>query len=155
MAFFKEKRASDRRERSDRRKKDRRTGAKGVFVADIVEDKNTNVSTVSLTATVAECAKVMTFMKVGVLVVLNDNRKLVGMVSERAIVEALGHDEIDLTSQSVADIMNTEVTACTPETELDIVLDTMKEQGVRHVPVLEHDQVTSIISIVDILKFYL
>tara|TARA_A100001037_G_scaffold25336_1_gene20672 strand:+ start:470 stop:718 length:249 start_codon:yes stop_codon:yes gene_type:complete len=53
----------------------------GLTVQEIIAGKDGQFSTVSKGATVQECAKVTTFMKLGVLVVLNDDGKFAGMVS--------------------------------------------------------------------------
>ncbi len=53
----------------------------GLTVQEIIAGKDGQFSTVSKGATVQEYAKVTTFMKLGVLVVLNDDGKFAGMVS--------------------------------------------------------------------------
>jgi len=134
----------------------KRKETKSLTVNDIIGEKNSQLSTVTKAATVQECAKVMTFMQVGVLIVLDDERKFAGMVSERSIVEALGRDHEDLSDKTAEDLLSTEVTACTAETSLSDVLDTMRDQGVRHVPVLgDGSNIQGIISISDILRHYI
>ncbi len=79
----------------------------------MIKDKSKSIATVAMDARAPDCAKIMTFMKFGVLVLLDENRNLAGMVTERAIVEAIGHDERDMSAIIVADIMTKDVTPCT------------------------------------------
>jgi len=144
MAFFTSQKSGGRKKAS-----------RGILVSEVIKDKSKSISTVALDASVPDCAKIMTFMKVGVLVVLDENRNLAGMVPERAIAEAIGHDERDMSALTVADIMTKDVTPWTPETDLEDVLETMKEKNVRHVPVMEYNQIAGIISISDILRYCL
>lgn len=148
MAFFGNKRKEDRRQGN-------RRGGQEILVGDVIQDKMGHISTVQNTATLIECAKVLTFMKVGLLVVVDENSKFVGTIAEKAIIQALANHEADAIELTVADILSHEVLACARETELNDVLDMMKQNAVRHVPVMDQGKVTGVVSISDILRHYL
>ncbi len=145
MAFFKESRGG----------KDRRKKFKGAKVQDLLEGKNNNITTVSIGAKVTAAAQVMADMKIGILIVMDDNQKFAGVVAEREIVGAFGHNGSQAADMTVSDILIRDITACTPETDMSVVLDTMREKYMRHVPVIVNGKVRSLISMSDILRYLL
>jgi CBS domain-containing protein len=145
LAFFGEKRDG----------RDRRKRIKGIKVDDLLQGKSNNITTVSITAGVTAAAQVMADMKIGILVVMDEHQNFAGMVAEREIVGALGHHGAGAADMSVGDILIRNVTACTPETEMSVVLDTMKEKYMRHVPVIVNGKVRGLISLSDILRYLL
>jgi len=145
VAFFGDKRDG----------KDRRKIIKGVKVKDLLHGKSNQLTTVSIAAKVTAAAGVMANMKIGILVVMDDKQNFAGMVAEREIVGALGHHGAGAAEITVNDILIRDVTACTPETELSVVLDTMKEKYMRHVPVMVNGKVHGLISLSDILRYLL
>ncbi len=145
MAFFGEKRAG-----SERRKRIR-----GVKVQDLLQGKSDKITTVSISANIVAAAQVMADMKIGILVVMDENQNFAGMVAEREIVGALGHHGAAAANMTVGDVLIRDITACTPETEMSVVLDTMKEKYMRHVPVIVNGKVRGLISLSDILRFLL
>lgn len=145
MAFFKDKRDG----------KERRDKITSGTVQDVLHGKSGNVTTVHLTANITAAAQVMADMKVGFLVVMDDNQNFAGVVAEREIVGALGHHGAQAADMAVSDIVNKNVTACTPETEISVILDTMKENYIRHVPIMVNGKVSELISLSDILRYLL
>ena len=145
MSFFRENRVG----------KDRRKKIKGIKVEDLLHGKSDQITTVSIGASIVSAAQVMADMKIGILVVMDDKQNFAGMVAEREIVGALGHHGAKAAEMTVDDVLIRDITACTPETEMSVVLDTMKEKYMRHVPVIVNGKVRGLISMSDILRFLL
>ncbi len=145
MSFFRENRVG----------KDRRKKIKGIKVEDLLHGKSDQITTVSISASIVSAAQVMADMKIGILVVMDDKQNFAGMVAEREIVGALGHHGAGAAEMTVDDVVIRDITACTPETEISVVLDTMKEKYMRHVPVIVNGKVRGLISLSDILRFLL
>jgi CBS domain-containing protein len=62
-------------------------------VAAVLKQKGSDVVSVAPTASVAEIAKIISNRRIGAVVVLDEGRKLLGIVSERDVVKALAtHD---------------------------------------------------------------
>ncbi|MFS0886783.1 CBS domain-containing protein [Aeromicrobium sp. 179-A 4D2 NHS] len=110
------------------------------------------VFTISPDATVDELLDALSEHNIGALVVSPDGRAMAGIVSERDIVRKLrGLDSPR--SATVAQIMTTDVQVCRPEDSFGSLMATMTEHRVRHVPVLENDEVVGVLSIGDAVKF--
>src|ERR1700730_15236034 len=90
----------------------------------ILRNKGKSVVTIHPDATVDRAIAVLRLRGIGALVVSDDGENVVGIVSERDIVEALGRYGADLLAVGVGEIMTTQVVTCEPE---DSVADLMAE----------------------------
>ncbi len=112
---------------------------------------NHDVITVSPDASVRDLLRRLVEHNVGALVVSSDGKRLDGIVSERDVVRRLAEDE-RLLDQKVASIMTAEVHTCDGEHAVTELMQVMTEQRIRHVPVMDGDQLVGIISIGDVVK---
>lgn len=111
-----------------------------------------DIVTTTPTATLAQAADLMAENKIGALVVLDQDR-IAGILSERDIVRSLassGHSALD---QPVRQAMTETVKTCAPsETAFD-VLGRMTEGRFRHMPVVDaQGTMTGFLSIGDVVK---
>jgi CBS domain-containing protein len=108
-----------------------------------------HVRTLSPTSTVAEAAKAMDEMNVGVIPVCEGD-KLLGMVTDRDIVVRAVAQGLD-GNTPLAKVMSTDVRTARETDDLDTVLADMASSQVRRLPVLdEAERLVGIISIGDI-----
>lgn len=99
------------------------------------------VATIPLGTSVLDCSKAMRALHVGSLVVINDDRQPVGMITDRDICIEVVALEKDPKGLKVEDVMSAPVcTASADETVVD-ALARMREQGIRRLPVV--DKMTS------------
>lgn len=120
-------------------------------VADILDIKGRDVHAIGPRETVYEAVVKMNEVRVGALVVM-EGGKLVGVVSERDYtrrVMLLGRNSRDT---PVADIMTAEVITVHPETSLGECLHVVTRHGIRHLPVLQGDEVVGVLSIGDLVS---
>ena len=110
-----------------------------------------NVVTVSPQASVRELLALLAEHNVGALIVSSDGTGVQGIVSERDVVRSLLANESVLDAP-VSTIMTTEVRTCSGNDAVNHLMQVMTEFRVRHVPVVEGDKLTGIISIGDIVK---
>lgn len=89
--------------------------------------------------------------RIGVLLVVDETGKLVGILSERDVVRTAAHDEA-LFGRPVAEIMTKEVIVGMPQDDVLAVAHTMLEKRFRHLPIMEEGELIGIISIGDVLK---
>jgi CBS domain-containing protein len=89
--------------------------------------------------------------RIGALVVIDEAQHLVGIVSERDIIQALTVDE-QLFGRPISAIMTRQVIIGMPQDDVISVAHTMLERRFRHLPIMEGDQLVGIISIGDVLK---
>jgi CBS domain-containing protein len=118
-----------------------------VLAAKPVQD----VITVSPDASVRELLGLLAEHNVGALVVSSDGKRLEGIVSERDIVRRL-HESDGLLEASVSSIMTVEVRTCEREQRVNDLMQVMTEHRIRHLPVIEDDEIVGIISIGDVVK---
>ena len=122
-------------------------------IADVVKRKGGDVVTVRPDATVTELLGLLSDHKIGAVVVSDDGEGVHGIVSERDVVRHLHTDGAGLLEAPVRQIMTVEVHTCTPEDSLEDMASRMTDRRIRHVPVLQDDKLSAIVSIGDIVKF--
>ena len=119
-------------------------------VRDILAVKGSHVLTVSPEASVLDAAMLMNEHKVGSLVVMS-GRQVIGIISERDILQRIVVPRLDPGQTLVLDVMTTEVVCCQPHTRLDEARGVLKNRRIRHLPVLdEAKQLCGMISIGDL-----
>ena len=101
-----------------------------------------------------DCVSLMNRKKIGILVVLDDSGKLAGVISERDIMRLVENQNSDLWNKPVKDVMTPREKLYTvqQDTHLDDVMGLMTEKRVRHLPVMDKDNLLGIVSIGDVVK---
>lgn len=120
-------------------------------VAQVLESKAQEVVSVSPESSVYDALAQMAERQVGAVLVL-ERGMLVGILSERDYarkVVLLGKTSRDTT---VREIMTDRVVCVRPTHMLDECMALMTDKRVRHLPVLDGNQVTGVISIGDVVK---
>lgn len=120
-------------------------------VATILKAKGAEVATVSPTITLAEAVMLLTERRIGALVVMQDN-KLLGILSERDIVKAIAQSGAEALELPAREIMTSRIVTCGLNDSTEDLMDTMTEGRFRHLPVMERGELVGIISIGDVVK---
>jgi CBS domain-containing protein len=118
----------------------------------ILRTKGKSVVTIHPDATVERAVAVLRLSGIGALVVSDDGETVVGILSERDIVEALGRLGGELLAVSVAEVMTSPVVTCEPEDSVADLMAEMTNRRIRHFPVLDDGRLTGIVSIGDLVK---
>jgi CBS domain-containing protein len=119
-------------------------------VREILARKGSHVSTIGTHATVFEAALLMNEHKIGSLVVL-DGQQVVGIFTERDILQRVVAEQRDPCQTHVGEVMTTELVCCTAETTIDEARGAMKNRRIRHMPLLDGDRrLRGLISIGDL-----
>ena len=122
-------------------------------IADILQSKSLrDVVTIGPDAGVRELLAALAEHNIGAVVVSRDGTALEGIVSERDVVRHL-HSDGTVINNVVSAIMTSEVSTCSPDDDLDEVMQVMTERRFRHMPVVDADgSVVGIVSIGDMVK---
>ena len=123
-----------------------------MFVAKILDDKGHEVVTVNPDESVANIAATLSERRIGAMPVSSPGGALVGIVSERDVVAALAEHGRDALDRPVEEIMTRRVITCTRADHIDDLMARMTEGRMRHLPVLEGDELVGIVSIGDVVK---
>jgi len=120
-------------------------------VRDVLRTKGNNVVSVAPSDTVFDTLNVLAARDIGAVLVL-DNGCPVGIFSERDYAREVilkGKASKDL---PVGDVMTSKVVFVRPEQTLGECMALMTDKRIRHLPVIENDQLLGLLSIGDIVK---
>jgi len=126
-------------------------GRISVTAGQLLNEKGKNIWSVQAGQSVFEALKILDSKNVGALLVLDDG-KLVGIFSERDYtrkVVLLGKTSKDTL---VKDVMTKEVCYVTPDEDIEECMALFTNKRIRHLPVMEADNLLGIISIGDIVN---
>lgn len=119
-------------------------------MATLKEIMTGDVFTTTRDTPIAEVAKSMLKGQFGSAVV-TEGSVLLGIVTERDVLRAAASGA-DLSSSPVAEWMTSDPVTADPDMETDDATEVMMSQGFRHLPVVEGNRITGIVSLRDILR---
>jgi CBS domain-containing protein len=121
-------------------------------IKEILEKKGSEIISVGVADTLAGAILKLTQHKIGAVLVLDDNKKIKGILSERDIIRHFaGRINID-TTISVTEVMTKEVTYVKPDQNPDACMQLMTSGRFRHLPVVDNEELVGLVSIGDIVK---
>jgi CBS domain-containing protein len=126
-----------------------------MHVNNILSAKGGHVVSIGPTATLETAARTLAEHKIGALVVLGPDRRIVGILSERDIVRVLAEQGASALTQPLSQVMTRKVFTCSPSETIGVIMERMTAGKFRHVPVIEQDQVVGVVSIGDVVKYRL
>lgn len=118
----------------------------------ILNEKGCDVETTSRRATLREAAAHLAERRIGALVVIDDERRVVGILSERDIVRAVGLDGAARLEDMVESAMTTRVVTCDGNETIPQVMEQMTAGRFRHLPVVQGGKLIGLVSIGDVVK---
>ncbi len=118
-------------------------------VREILLNKDSWVASIGPRASALEAAIAMNRQKVGSLMVL-DGERIVGILTERDLLQRVLAEQRDAAKTSVEDVMTTEILCCQPHTTIEEARAVMKNRRVRHLPVVDDQGLHGLISIGDL-----
>ncbi|MDR3520837.1 MAG: CBS domain-containing protein [Acidocella sp.] len=104
---------------------------------------------------ISEVAILLAEKSIGAVMVIDEDGKLVGILSERDIVRSLARRPSDTVNLTAADLMTKNPVVTNPEVSIEQVMEIMTDGRFRHLPVMERGRVTGIVSIGDVVKAWI
>ena len=123
-----------------------------MIVKNILVGKRGNVVTIEPTADLTAAIKLLAEQRIGAVVVLGADHRIVGILSERDIVRALAEHGPTVLNQPVGQVMTRDVKTCSEGDTIESLMDRMTTGKFRHIPVVEQGKLIGIVSIGDVVK---
>ncbi|MEJ5201055.1 MAG: CBS domain-containing protein [Anaerolineales bacterium] len=122
-------------------------------VQDLLRVKGSDVWSVSPDTSVLEALELMAEKNIGALLVLDQEGKIAGIVSERDFARHIAKAGQCIVDEPVKNFMTEEVIGVHPETSIDECMMLMTKQRIRHLPVATKEgKLVGMISIGDVVK---
>ena len=122
-------------------------------VARILANKGRSVVTTGPDRTLQEVSVELRRRNIGVLVVVDANDGIVGLVSEHDVVAAVARHGANALLDAVARHMRATPRVATEDDTVDSTMETMTLERQRHLPVVHNGCLTGLVSIGDVVKY--
>jgi CBS domain-containing protein len=122
-----------------------------MIVASILKHKGHDIASVAPTARVPEIVRTLAERRIGAVLVRDTAGQMLGIVSERDIVRGMDRDGAAVMEMSAAQMMTSNLHTVTPGASVADAMKRMTESRVRHLPVLDHNELVGLISIGDVV----
>ena len=117
-----------------------------------LKDIKENIS-FNLETPISEIAAVIKEKSIGAVPIIDDQNKLIGIVSERDIVTKMVVEARDADLTTAQEIMTKEIISANLDDDLEQTIGVMKSKNIRHMPVTDSDgKLTDFFSIRDFLN---
>ena len=123
-----------------------------MVIADVLRTKGTHVVRIHLADSIELAVRKLAEHRIGALVVEDRWMKPVGIFSERDFINAVARDGSAVLGFDVQQLMSTRMISCRSSDRVDAVLATMTTARIRHLPVIEDNELRGIVSIGDLVK---
>ena len=122
-----------------------------ISVRDLLRLKGDAVWSVAPGTSVVEALNKLAEKDIGALLVL-EGGQIAGIISERDVVRKIGETGVLELAGVVSEYMTPDVFTVSPAQTIEDCMALMTEQRIRHLPVVEDDQLVGMISIGDVVK---
>ncbi len=121
-------------------------------VATILKLKGREVVTAAPDTPLLEIARLLSQHKIGCIVIAEDDGTVIGIVSERDIVQELARAGASVLSEPVAASMTKSVVNCRESDTMDELMGEMTAHRFRHMPVMDRGRLIGLVSIGDVVR---
>jgi len=123
-----------------------------MIVKNILLGRRGNVVTIEPTADLAAAVKRLAERRIGALVILGADHRIVGILSERDIVRAFAERGPAALHEPVGQVMTRDVKTCSEDDTIESLMGRMTTGRFRHMPVVEQGKLVGIVSVGDVVK---
>lgn len=120
-------------------------------ILDILRKKGSSVVTVGPEQTVHAAIRVISEHRIGAVPVRR-GEELLGILSERDVLNLAAGDPADLVDTLVGDVMTKDLIVATPDDDLEHCMKVMTENRIRHLPIVVDGRLEGIVSIGDVVN---
>ena len=130
----------------------KRKNGPGNSLGSLLDDQNPVIHSVRLDVSVTECVRRMNELKIGAMLVMEDEQ-LIGIFTERdAITRVLG-EGLNPSSTPVSAVMTKNPVWVASSTSLEEAMHIVNNKRIRHLPVVEEGKVLGVVSSGDLTRY--
>lgn len=126
-----------------------------MLISDVLHIKGHEVAKATATELVSSAVARLAERRIGALVVEDAWMKLVGIFSERDLLNAIARRGATVLDAPVSELMTGHVITTTSSERIDAALAMMTMKHIRHLPVVDQGRLVGIVSIGDLVKYRL
>ena len=123
-----------------------------MIVKNILLGKRGDVVTIEPNAELAAAINLLAERRIGAVVILGADHRIVGILSERDIVRACADHGPTALHEPVGQVMTRDVQTCSETDTIESLMGRMTAGKFRHMPVEEQGKLVGIVSIGDVVK---
>jgi CBS domain-containing protein len=127
-------------------------GAQKMTIAAILEGKDNQVLSVEASTPLREAVAMLAQKRIGAMPVLESGR-VTGIISERDIIYRLSEEGAAALDRTVGEVMSAPAITVGREGAVLGALSQMTRRRIRHLPVIENDELIGIVSIGDLVAY--
>jgi len=120
-------------------------------VRDLLKMKGDVIYSVSPSTNILCALQIMAEKDIGALLILEEGQ-IMGIISERDVVRQIAETGTCNLETPVHNLMTHEVITVSPAQTIEDCMEMMTKERIRHLPVVEGDQIFGLISIGDVIK---
>ena len=120
-------------------------------VSDVLSRKGSGLVSVAPGTTVLTALELMAEKNIGSVVIM-DNEKYMGIVTERDYSRKVILKGKNSTETKVSEIMSTDLPSVQPSDTIEHCMELMSSKNIRYMPVIENNKLAGIISMSDVVK---
>ncbi len=121
-------------------------------VKEIMQAKGKDVFSVGPDNSLLYAIRLANEQKIGALLVLDDDNKLEGIITERDILRECDKRNGIIDGLKVEEVMTKNLIIGVPDDDVQYLMGVMTKNRIRHLPIMDGDKVAGILSIGDAVK---
>ncbi|MBI3535780.1 MAG: CBS domain-containing protein [Deltaproteobacteria bacterium] len=121
-------------------------------VNDLLKAKEQRVYSILPQTTLLQVVKTLGQYKVGALLVVDPQGKLIGIVSERDIVRKAQDGFSTIEKITASEIMTKDIVVGVATDDMSYVMNIMTKNKIRHLPIMDGSKIIGVITIGDVVK---
>jgi CBS domain-containing protein len=122
--------------------------------ATILKQKGSGVFTTTANKSLLDIAKLLAHHGIGCIVIVGDDDKIAGIISERDLLRAISQRGPEVLKAPVSDFMTKTVMTAGKTDTINQLLSEMTTRQFRHMPVVERGRLVGLVSIGDLVKIH-
>ena len=124
-------------------------------VKDFLNNRHRPVIKIGPNKTIHDAVKKLVKHNIGALPVCNSKGVMLGIITERDLLKFCSLIAAEIHNAKVQDVMTKAVAIGIPEDDVDYVMATMTQKGIRHLPIMDGLKLVGMISARDLVEIQL